>query len=250
MHFYNLWHTLPFSVDLYVFSSCFCYIICVCVYTVACSFVKRIMLLVGEEQYRSPLPLWWEHQTESILSPALYAHIPTSLILRAVEVEVQLSKLVPEDKTENRVRTNPEVASSPTLVEAPKAFRAEDFEKAVKHTRVEQPLPSSVQALVVETRRDHVKRRHEERDGKATDHASHQGIQPAVFRKNLRKQKNEWMNKNLYEWKFKYMVHDNFHTKPCMFKKIIIKKWKFKYMAHNFHAKPCMFKNKKLNENV
>ena len=197
----------------------FFYIICFCVYIVACSFVKRIMLLVGKEQNRSPLPLWWEHQTESILSLALYAHIPTSLILRAVEVEVQLPKLIPEDETENRVRTNPEVASSPTLVEAPKAFRAEDLEKAVSHTRVEEPLPSSVQALVVETRRDHVKWRHEERDSKATDHASHQGIQPAVFRKNLRKQRNEWMKIYMNEWKFKYMVHNNFHTKPCMFKK-------------------------------
>ena len=181
------------------FSSCFCDIICFCAHTVACSLVKCIMLLVGEEQYRSPLPLRWERQTESILSLALHAHIPMSLILRAVEVEVQLPKLVPEDETENCVGTNPEVASSPTLVEAPKAFRAEDFEKAVNHTRVEQPLPSSVQALVVETRGDHVERCHEERDGKATDHASHQGIQPTVFGKNLRKQKmNEWMKIKIY----------------------------------------------------
>ena len=82
-----------------------------------------------------------------------------------------VSKLLHKDKHENGVWTNAEIVSKPSLEKTSDTFNTPDLDDTINGSIVELTTSLLIDGLIVNARREHIKRIHCSRHGKTADHA-------------------------------------------------------------------------------
>lgn len=108
-----------------------------------------------------------------------------AFFVRMKALVVRLPQRVPEDKRENSVRTESKVHRGSAFVKSEKALLHHDLVKGVSNALVVESGAHGVDRLVVDARREDVKRRHEGGDRHPRNHAGEKSVEKWTQRKAL-----------------------------------------------------------------